>query len=91
MAALRAARQTYGDIAKHLGYSSRLLELYAAGERNVTPEAAGRLMDYLLERTSLLQLHGGELADALAVSNPRTRAKRAAQRRRVLAAMISME
>jgi hypothetical protein len=91
LAALRAARQTYGDIAREMGYSSRILELYAAGERKVTREAAGRLMEYMVEHNQLLQAHGGELADALGISSPYWRTQRTARRKAFLAARASKE
>jgi hypothetical protein len=89
LSALRAARQTYGDIAEQLGYSQRLLEMYAAGERNVTFEAVTRLVAYLDKRITKLGRHTAKLAGA-ALGMP-SRAEQMQLRKAFLAAKASKE
>ncbi len=62
VAALRASRQTYGDIADRISYSQRLLEMVATGERNVTPEIVARLIVYLREHSQELAHYADVLA-----------------------------
>lgn len=63
-AALRATA-SLGDVAKGIGRGYRMLHAYLREERNVTPDAARGLVNYLRDRAQQLSQAADELEAVL--------------------------
>ena len=62
--ALRLATATQQDVADALGRTARLLRMYVAGSRAVTPEMALRFARWLKRRAGALERAADELERA---------------------------
>ena len=63
--AAKLATASLRDVAKGIGRGYRMLHAYLRKERNVTPDAARGLIEYLRERSRELARTADELEEAL--------------------------